>query len=1327
MASTGKQTSGKAAGNQQSGDLEVLPPVPASPASPADEMQKLQDLILADGSRGQRAELSKDLMTELGKKAPDEKEKIDLLASILDKQQLDAIQKAVAALKNNPEAVDDAKADALQFLRDTVPYLFSVLALRFDVKQTNTIQAFLDLGDRVTDPEEKALLDGVAFLNANPKLETSRYFTSTFVPEILSDSLAMTAAAQDAIEAVKNPGAVSWMSDQMKKHPNVTNALLAAGATGGLFLVGRWLYNKFKGPDNTVKAEKSDDKPGIFSRLTSGWSFLKKTVISALVFGGGLLVAGNVLGIEQVEKYLREHFGKAADFIYDSRISAAAIHFCKGEFEEGLATWNFGSRNEEARRRHGIYAEHFGVPDQAIWMMAGLNFKNFMAAEPGREFPLATGLFASIPFLKDYFKFPNQTKAEDTVINLIKTHADKIHAQIPGADGMTLDEVLKKAFELGLFKPLESAGAKDYSDDLTGLIQQKENQKEDFSKKMKEIGSKEKLSAADLQAIHEAETQVGQGLDEIRLATPTYWTNFMETLCKTFPDLVTDDATIQDIDLVGAPGFYRSFATEASKSDLSVIGKDVAELDLIKKFTATLDTSKPLSINDQALLKKYTDEIARINQSIQDSLVRVKTDRNEKIKEDEARKGVDEFLCDAVDVLKLYGYGYGGMAYGIIWGVQKATGENESIKNRVLGVTAVVGLAPMAANTVYSGYLMFQKGEFLTGFSRLACPPLSYLDVRDVYNGFFRDPGTLLEAVVKGEMKPSRAQRICALALRNENLISRSKAFIGVKWGNRMARFTSLDELLRGDSELRWLDSVFAREITVGSTPAEIGALEDYQRKFVNIIQKETGMSFDKYVEKIAQERGTKRIILETLDKGSFEIGAKMVAFFEATAKKLGQIPIPKPIVEKLFQKGGAGLAYLSYFTKNAARLGMTPAMAYLATYYVCKDTYDARDKSERIALFAIGMIAFEAAWRGINAMKLAPKHPIWMAAAGLLAALGVSVAAEKLAEPYLKNPSFFSVTTRSVLAPAVSVMGLGPLFDSLGHFLVNVTGNTEREYFTKEIYLPFIGSKRMALMDGSIGYFDDLPSEDAIEIWNYQVREKIKKLKAEDEAAVAAGKSGENASDIKALDLKIIDKDWVSREIAAVVVKKAEIAQRGDSLNSDILSKFGASMSPKEKVLVESLLVTDVPESWFDESFYNIEKDERFMLVRKFAHQMDKDAELDTFVERKRQIHSDIDFYRLLKLEPDVMRPKPKAQGESLMAMIGMEPQNADKAESVYNEIFGTSTAGAEAKDDDDKDADVVGGVAAAAVSGAVEVATRVGAAIDAPAEGADAAKMAA
>jgi len=557
----------------------------------------------------------------------------------------------------------------LHFMRETVPYLFSVLALRFELKDIGTVQSFMDLLPKVTDPEEKELLEGVSFLTSHKELETSRYFSTSLEPEILADTKVLSQAARDALDAIKDKSVTTWMGEKMKEHPIATGAFLLLG-TFGLYEAGKGLYHMVRGDKPDEKAVPKDNGPGILGRLTEGWSFLTKATISTAVFGGGLLVAGNILGNEQVEKYLKENH---LSFLYDYRLTAALIRFCQGDFEEGLATWNFGVRDPEARRRHEVYSEYFGVTDEAVWLMAGVKFGDLMKADAKREFPLATGVFTSIPVLRDYFKMPDQVSSENAVLLMIKNHEAKIHELIPEADKMTLDEVLKKAFELNIFEGSKSAAAGTYSYELKGFVDASEKESKAFAGKMKEVGAKKELSPGDLDLIHSSEKQVAAELDALRLTIPTYWTEMTEKLGRVVPSLrvgipnvaeakVVDDSHVQDVDVVKAKGMYKAFAEAASKSDLDAVGVDVAELKVIMDFTSNLDTTKPLSDAEQALLAKYTDELARIHDNVQQNIVRAKTARHKELLDDAADWDLED---DGGEALQLYFQGYKGLYYGL--------------------------------------------------------------------------------------------------------------------------------------------------------------------------------------------------------------------------------------------------------------------------------------------------------------------------------------------------------------------------------------------------------------------------------------------------------------------------------------------------------------------------------------------------------------------------------------------------------------------------------------------------------------------------------------
>lgn len=1323
-------------------DDGVEKPKAAPSASPADQRKELLEKLMAQDSQEKLENLSDELVKEL-KKEGAEKEKIDLLASVLDKKQMEEIHKNVEALKIDPERIDDEKAEALRFLRATTPYLFSILAIRFDLKETKDLKSYVGLLPKVTDPEEKELLEGIQFLDSHPELETARYFENNMEPAIFADTKVLTQAARDAIDAVKGEGPMTWMKDQASKHPVLAGAALLLG-TFAVFKAGQGIYHLATGTQPEVKP--AEDKPGLLRSLTEGWSFLTKATISTLVFGGGMLVAGNILGREEVEKYLKEHH---VGFLYENRVTASMILFCQGEFEEGLATWNFGPRDPEARTRHMAYAEQFGVTDKAVWLMASLNYKEFLNAEKTREFPLATGLFASIPVLRDWFKMPDQVSSENKMIDLIKVRDKEIHTLIPDADKMSLDAVLKKAFDLHIFKLSESAEAKTYSSDLKGFVEASEADSQEFAEDMKALGKKEKLSSGDLDSLRDSEKQVAQELDQLRLTVPDYWSDTVEAISMVFPSLAIsmvfpslaiDEGKTQDIDLIRGKQLYKAFSDAATKSDLDAIGVDVAELKVINDFTTQLEAGKPLTASEQALLTKYTDELAHIHDNFNQYIVRAKTAKRKELLEDAAH--ID--LKDVGDVAKLYWHGYKGLFYGLTWTVQKGFGENETPTDRVIGVAGTVGLISTSAGLPYGAYLI-RKGEFLAGGLRMLFPPYAMLDARELYLAFFENPARLLELVIKGKITPEAAERICTSVLFHDKLIPERIWILGQKWAHSIDHFKVLKDCLHNRVKLEWLEGLLTGNIQFNR--ATMASMQEWQVKLINFIETKTGMRFEQFLEKMTRERGGARILLDALDRTPFGIKEKMVKFFETCAKKFGDLPLPKPVIEKLFSTGGAGLQWLKYFTENAAHLGFTGGMAYLATYYVCKDTYEGKDKSERIPLFVLGLMVSEGVFRGAKAAPeiassvakaapeiasivrnggifteaevgtmlsgafrsaagatetvaatrsagqalaagaeaaaVAPKHPLLMMTVALLAAFGISIAVEELTAPYLKNPTLFATSVRGLGAPILYTAGAGQLIDTVGHYY-HATNTTEKEYFMRETYLPLLGSKKMAFRDGDVGYFNEMSPEDAVEVWNYQVREKMQALKKEDEAARVAGKPEKHRGEIAELDLKIIDRDWISRQIADVEAKKIEIKTRGQELFDDILSPpLGPSISPVEKRFVESILVTDVPETWFDESFYDIEKDQRFATVRKFAHALDKDDILDTWVERKRQLYSDIEFFKTIKVDDKVMHPK---ESERVIATLGIDPHVAEQAESLYHEVFGSGEAQFEDMGEDQK-----------------------------------------
>jgi hypothetical protein len=1228
---------------------------PSPEASPVTERRDLLAEMVWEEKKDRREALSKEVVDEVKDEGKSEKERLELLSSVLDQKSAEEIRAQLAILQDKPEEASEAKAEALLFFRDTFPYFFAVVALKNKLDPRAEAKSFLDLKGKLVDAQETALLEALVFFEENPALESSKIYHARLLPDIRTDATVLFDAATEVLDEKKGVG--TWMTEKIKEHPIASGALIALGAVG-VYKLGQWLYKKVRGEEGDKAPESKEENSGFFGELFSGWSFLKKAAVSTALFAGGLLVAGRVMGTEGVETWLEKH---DMGWMYKVRLFASMSHFSHGRIIEGLATWNYGARSEEERTRHATYSEFFGVPDNSIWLTAGLKVKDLLKAEAGREHALASGFFATLPVIGSYFDLPDQIKMEDKIKDRLEGKMDRLRAAIPGADDMTVDALLKKAFELHLFESSESAGWEGYSEGMQGLIEREEKKSDDFADRV-DAASKdeEKLEAKDIEALQEALSELTQDLEALRLARPSYWSDMQVLVERTVPYFTFDDDELQNLDYLKARESYKGFFVKAQKDDLDAIGTDMKELEKLSAFFASLKAGEPLNVGDKALLEKHTKSMKEIHKRMTESLIRAKVTRNKAIKDDKGEHFYDVDWEDARDIGALYLHSYKGIWYGLEWSINELVDENTGAKGKVLGFTGVM-LSGTAAGVVgfdiAQGAMALNRGETISGLARMVILPGHSLPLF-AYQHIRANPVRLLEKVIKGGLHPERAEYFCEKALQNSDVFWEKWYHLGGKrWGDRMKYLANLKSIFSNRENLRWLDELIEGTATLDRSITWHVELKD-------MIEREFKMTFDDFIKKMRLERGGKRILIDSLDK--IPLKERMILFFEKMTKKLGRPSIPRSTLEKWFARGGAGLEYLSYF----ARKGMPLGVAYLSTYWVCSETYNAEDKGERIALATVGLIAAEAGWRAASALKYAPKHPLVMAGVALAASIGVSVAAENLVQPHLKDPGLMATTVRGVASPILYTAGAGQLWDTIGHYW-NPAGAEEKEYFTRTTYLPLIGERKMAFHDGAFlaggDYFEEYTPEEAVARWNSQVQSSISDLKAEEVATKDSEDPVDNSDEIEKLEAKIIDRDWNHRQIQKIEALKAEIAGRGNDLFDAIMEQYGSSVTPREKAFMESILVKDNPESWMDESFMDINEETRYATVMKFAEQMGQKDELLTFLEKKRLIQSDIEFYKSIGHYKEIMEPNDK---EKLVALLGIPPEMADKAEQGYEEL---------------------------------------------------------
>ena len=176
--------------------------------SPTKERKDLLLEMVQEEKKSRRAELSQEMVTELKDDDRGEKERLELLDSVLDQREAAEIDQQLAILIENPEEESVEKVKALLFFRDTFPYLFAVLALKNKIDVNSKTEDFLRLVDKTTDAQELALLRAVAFLEKNPELPCSIAYKSKLYPDVRKDSLVLYDAAKEVLDDEK--GAGTW-------------------------------------------------------------------------------------------------------------------------------------------------------------------------------------------------------------------------------------------------------------------------------------------------------------------------------------------------------------------------------------------------------------------------------------------------------------------------------------------------------------------------------------------------------------------------------------------------------------------------------------------------------------------------------------------------------------------------------------------------------------------------------------------------------------------------------------------------------------------------------------------------------------------------------------------------------------------------------------------------------------------------------------------------------------------------------------------------------------------------------------------------------------
>lgn len=181
---------------------------------------------------------------------------------------------------------------------------------------------------------EQAAVRKISEMRTNQNSEITRRFLVSW-PEYVRNVSAQRAIVEGKPTAPEHTGMIAAFTEKAKKDPYGTAILVMLGAAG---LYGAYRLIKKVAGDSEKTDAKPDDKKDESGDgpLDTAWKWAKRALIGAgLLFG-----IGRLIGLEGVQKFLREHGIDVAD----NRITAALIHFSKFEWKKGWQVLTEGTK-----------------------------------------------------------------------------------------------------------------------------------------------------------------------------------------------------------------------------------------------------------------------------------------------------------------------------------------------------------------------------------------------------------------------------------------------------------------------------------------------------------------------------------------------------------------------------------------------------------------------------------------------------------------------------------------------------------------------------------------------------------------------------------------------------------------------------------------------------------------------------------------------------------------------------------------------------------------------------------------------------------------------
>lgn len=1233
-----------------------------------------------------RLELVSDLEERLlkeGLTSGTTRERLALFQEVVSNDDLDEAESINKILKANLDSLESEPIEAMNSLEEASGYVaaFMLAKNRPESATIHSMDELIQLGGYAETAVHRKLAESWKLLSDNPESALGKLFQSDILPSIINEANALAAAAVEAKNFMSGaPGkAAGWVKEQFKERPAVAGSIALAGGIG----LGALLYRTIRKHRVTerVTAAAGEARDGAGNLIETGGKIVKRTagllsyLPHALVATGGLAIAGVILGTEQTQSYLeREMTGNLAfipELLYKNRVPATFIHLCSNRPLDALGTFAYGGRDEKSKMRHEVYAKYFKANDKQVWALAGVTVSELLEADPSREFPIGAGFLQHIPFLNTKLAELGVKPVEDRVREKLLENMTRLIEIDAGIKNKTVDEALRIAFAEGVFDSLESEVDEDENPEAKALVEDLEG----YDSELDEIAHSESLTDSQIETLQTQTDELYEELDELRLAMPSHFSELKKAFGHAFPipmvELAEDQEIVDytdDVDLIATQEFYEQFADQVLDAEASALMKDIEELQAIQSSFADL---KPGEAPSEALSSQI-ETVKLIHRRMETWKFRAEESRKESFSKDAEEWNAQE---DMAEIATFYYLGYTSIPHVLQWSVKEVIDPSTGLKKKTLAVAAGVGASAIALDASIGAYQVL-NGNKMKGAIRILTPgPTLAYDVAMGLRNFghiagYNTPHMLLEKFIRGQMSADQALHLSQNALRHKGALN------NVRWTTRMKGFEDVIQILDNNAEdvARYLDDPSLARAIDQSTDAL-----QWQKALRNLVKDVHGESLEEFFGRMKVEK-SERLASRISPQ-------KLAQMINTMARRFGFSEIPFDDLVKMLKVEGPVYSLFKMTLSRGARIGLPAGAALLTAYFAC-DVVHTGDKSkgDKFAMLGAGLIAAEysvkagmaarGALHGTAMASRISKHPYMLAIGAVLGLVGISYAAEKAVEPLTKTRHLGAVGAMSILGD-LTYLGTGGQIIDVG--MHHWGDQTEKEYFMRTTYMPTLpwdtsGSEvHLAFKDADAGYFNEMSPQEAINVYNYKLRQKIKGMK--EEKPENQEEAAELEAEILLAESRIIDHNWTMRKTIEFDFNKASIQEQGVALEQDIFEAYSDKLTNIEKAYVSSLLTIDVPHSWMDEEFSNIEDEPRVALIRRLTKEMGIEEDFDAFIAAKRSIQSDVKFYQLIDMEQEIVHVDQETKTNRLLANMGIFDEDLEVANEILEQGLGDIT----------------------------------------------------